>query len=309
MTSSTEHHLDSDVAPPSTPFRTLDKDALDRRWSIINALSHDEVTMEEIAEYATDEDVYIRALVCSHSLTPPETLLTMARDYTTSIRVMVSIASNPSIGQRVAASLYELNNPSVDYQLVLNDSTPVSILSKIAERREFYACLALAQSRRTDPSILSELARTDNINVIRAAASNPNTPKSSLTQLASHENCLVRSAVASNPSSPEVAINTLLEDESNDVKAGLASNPNVPSDVLRELSHSDNTQILSLLLNNSNVDMDTVRALTHHRDKEVASQARTIIAVHDTYRDPLTAYHSMWYCSGIDTKHTKKEQN
>lgn len=280
MTSSTEHHLDSDVAPPSTPFRTLDKDALDRRRSIINALSHDEVTMEEIAEYATDEDVYIRALVGSHSLTPPETLLTMARDYTTSIRVMVSIAANPSIGQRVAASLYELNNPSVDYQLVLNDSTPVSILSKIAERREFHACLALAQSRRTDPSILSELARTDNINVIRAAASNPNTPESSLTQLASHENCLVRSAVASNPSSPEVAINTLLEDESNDVKAGLASNPNTPQEVLKELSHSDNTQMLMLVLNNPAVGKDIVQDLSHHQDDLVSSTAEVVLSVY-----------------------------
>jgi hypothetical protein len=97
--------------------------------------------------------------------------------------------------------------------LAKSTSTPIEVLTTLAEDKKVEVRCCVASNPATPPDLLELMAQSEMSPVRGAVASNPRTPRPSLEALAKDEISRVREAVASNPLTPKPSLDALAKDD------------------------------------------------------------------------------------------------
>lgn len=215
------------IGPPYTPTITAVK-------TLVRLADAAEVDPKQVDNLANHERSEIRALVASHPLTSPDSLIKLLEDEDGHVRL--SAAGNPHISMELLPQLALSPDRDTRFGLAGNCALPESVIKVLADDSNSGVRQRLARNGTVPIDILQRLASDPDTQVHWGVASNPcisPTLAEQMSQSSSHE---VLHALACNPSTPADILTRLAEDTSQDIRELAQENPSTPKEVVGELN-------------------------------------------------------------------------
>jgi hypothetical protein len=170
------------------------------------------------------------------------------------------------ISEEVSAMLTSQAGPGIRYKASRDPSTPLEILTKLAEDREISVRMNVAKNPSTSLELLAKLANDGYDGIRVSVAENPSTPLELLAKLADDENPLVRMSVAKSPSTPLELLIKFANDESRLLRRSVASNPSMPLELLAKLADDEDNGVKRNVAGNRSTPLEILAKLAEERN-------------------------------------------
>ncbi len=201
------------------------------------------------------------------------------------INTKEAIAANIYTNEKTLTRLFRLNDPSIDYFLAQNPSTPHPLQEKIFQRGDDQIKEALCQNKNLEPSLFAKLINfeklweyqpidDEKLKLIPSPmpikiGENENLTSSVIETLIESADDNLLENLAQNPTLQKHHIQNLYHKKNNKLYPSLCANPNTPIEILKELfSHDDHQTNCSLALN-ENTPEDILEVLFSKDDFEI----------------------------------------
>lgn len=255
---------------PNTPQSALERLAAANRYSSVarNIAEHPNTTgsvLEKLAEHENDECHYF---IAKHPKTPSNVLARLAETlitkWQTNLGLFRTIAKHPNTPVSTLEFLAKEDRTkgidSLRVAVAENSNTPLKILEKLAQDKDYWVRRAVALHPNTTERLLMQIAMSQvstwerrilppdmsleqvavEITQHLLCVQQPNTSVDVFEQFVAHRWDAVRLAIAMNQNAPEHILDKLSKDQEFIIRIRVAENPNTPIAIRQRLTQDGN---------------------------------------------------------------------
>ena len=205
---------------------------LNKKYSLTNLATNQNLTADTYAKLATLEYVELLENLAKNRSTPPSVLATLAESK--KIDVRIEVGRNPNTDASTLAYLVNKSkNQKVLEMVARNANADTATLNTLFENVEFHSSLAYNPNLELDK--LSVLLQSDNKWVRGPAVRNTGTPSKIANEYVSDPEPEVRADLASRTNEPLI-LKILANDPSDSVRSRVASSSHATPEILEALS-------------------------------------------------------------------------